>query len=218
MTTPTPTRPRRSQRSGPDAHGGTMTAVTPRTDELRQRVIAAAVDLLATGGVDALTTRALAQHAGTTTMTIYSRFGGMDGVLTAVLGQGFAMLAERLATVADTTDPRADVEEVCLVYRAFALESRALYTVMFESDLHDAIAQAGPSPDEAFGQLRRRVARALSGAARGDIDAATFSTWALCHGLSSLERSGIGSKMRPISAEKSFRAAIGAHLLGWGAA
>jgi AcrR family transcriptional regulator len=195
-----------------------MMVMTARKDHLRERLTAAAVEVLATGGVDALTARALAERAETTTMAIYSRFGGMDAVLVAVLGEGFAMLADQLNAVADTANPRADVEEVCLAYRAFALESSALYTVMFDSGLRDAIAEAGSSPQEAFAHLHRRVARALPDTDPASVETASFSTWALCHGLVSLERSGIGSKLRQRSASSVFRSAIDAHLRGCGAA
>lgn len=195
-----------------------MIAGGARHEDLRDRVIAAAVELLAGGGLDALTTRALAKRAGTTTMTIYSRFGGMDGVLTAVLSRGFALLEEQLDAVPDTADARADVVAATLVYRAFAHESEAMYTVMFESDLRDAIAQAGESPGDAFRQLRRRVERTLGGADDARVDTAAFSIWALCHGLVTLERSGIGATMRSTDARDVYVAAIHAHLVGFGAA
>ena len=52
----------------------------PRTPdpELESRIIAAALRLLDRGGEDAITMRAVAQEAGTTTPTIYERFPDRD--------------------------------------------------------------------------------------------------------------------------------------------
>ncbi|MGF2047081.1 helix-turn-helix domain-containing protein, partial [Enterococcus gallinarum] len=53
-------------------------------DDVRERIIAAAADLLQDGGTAAVTTRAVAERASTQAPTIYRLFGDKDGLLDAV--------------------------------------------------------------------------------------------------------------------------------------
>ena len=58
----------------------------------REALLAAAHDLLATEGPAALTVRRIAAAAGMSTMNVYSRFGGKDGVLDELFIDGFRRL------------------------------------------------------------------------------------------------------------------------------
>jgi AcrR family transcriptional regulator len=63
--------------------------ILPRTPdpELEERVARAALRLLDAGGMPALTMRAVAKEAGTTTPTIYERFADREDLLEAVRGE-----------------------------------------------------------------------------------------------------------------------------------
>ena len=56
--------------------------------------------LLAAGGRDAVSTRAVAAAAGTQAPTIYRLFGDKDGLLAAVVDFGWAAFLDRKRTVA----------------------------------------------------------------------------------------------------------------------
>ena len=64
--------------------------------DTREALLAAAHDLLATEGAGALTVRRIAAAAGMSTMNVYSRFGGKDGVLDELFVDGFRRLAETM--------------------------------------------------------------------------------------------------------------------------
>ena len=68
----------------------TPDAAATAGEQPRQRVIEAAIDLLARGGRDAVTTRAVAVAAGLQPPAIYRLFGDKDGLLEAVAEHGFA--------------------------------------------------------------------------------------------------------------------------------
>jgi AcrR family transcriptional regulator len=57
---------------------------------MRAQIVEVAAGLLASGGRDAVSTRAVAAAAGTQAPTIYRLFGDKDGLLAAVLEYGFA--------------------------------------------------------------------------------------------------------------------------------
>src|SRR5215213_5805048 len=88
--------------NGTAEYGGRPMAQAPasprsragRPDETREALLAAAHDLLAREGAAALTVRRIAAAAGVSTMNVYSRFGGKDGVLDALLIEGFEKLTE----------------------------------------------------------------------------------------------------------------------------
>ena len=77
--------------------------------------------------------RSLTARAGTTTMAVYTHFGGMPGLWSAVRQEGFGRLAERLGRVATTDDPVRDLAALGAAYAAHALAHPALYRVMFDA-------------------------------------------------------------------------------------
>ena len=65
----------------------------------------AAHDLLAAEGSTGLTVRRIAAAAGVSTMNVYSRFGGKDGVVDELFIDGFRQLTKHMADTASTPDP-----------------------------------------------------------------------------------------------------------------
>ena len=61
-------------------------------DSVGSTLLKAASDLLATEGPGALTVRRIANAAGVSTMNVYSRFGGKDGVVEQLFIEGFTRL------------------------------------------------------------------------------------------------------------------------------
>jgi AcrR family transcriptional regulator len=88
---------------------------------VRQRILEAALALLKTGGAAALTTRAVAQRAEVTEVSIFNNFGSKAGLLWALIEEvlpQYTALRERLAAPA-TPDVEAWLVEVFLAARAF---------------------------------------------------------------------------------------------------
>src|SRR3954470_4592384 len=94
-----------------------------RTPELRDKVLQAAVAMLADDGVAGLTTRRVAQDAGTSIPAVYELFGDKAGLVREIYFEGFRQLFRRLDTVPETPDPRADLMKVCTVIRAFVRDN-----------------------------------------------------------------------------------------------
>lgn len=64
-------------------------------------------------------------------MAVYTYFGGMPGLVRAVIREGFARLAEHLATVPVSADPVVDLFRLAVAYRQSAHAGPHLYAVMF---------------------------------------------------------------------------------------
>jgi AcrR family transcriptional regulator len=162
-----------------------------RSDDTREALLAAAHDLLATEGPGALTVRRIAAAAGVSTMNVYSRFGGKDGVLDELFIDGFRRMGESMAGAPTTDDPIADLRACGDSYRRFARENPTYYSLMFDRAAGDFVP-SDEALSHALGALGRvvdRVQRAMdAGAIRpGDAFQTAAALWACDHGMASLE-------------------------------
>lgn len=184
-------------------------------DETSEALLAAAHRLLTTDGPDALTVRRIATEAGMSTMNVYSRFGGKDGVIDELYSYGYDHLFAALDAVPESGDTIADLVQVADAYRSFALDHPMYYEIMFRRFTPSQL-----SVERALAGLARFVGRIERGAERGtislpdDLDpsGATAWLWATCHGLISLELDGIATETIDWSA--LYRAAIRTALTG----
>jgi AcrR family transcriptional regulator len=137
-----------------------------------------------------ITLRSLVAGTGVSTMAVYTYFGGMDGVWTALRQEGFTRLAAKIATVATSADPVRDLSALGAAYLSNALDNPDLYRVMFDVtfDLEDSQAA-----DETLQCLVHAVERAKNaGRFRAGTDSLELATqsWTIGHGLASLVVTG----------------------------
>ena len=100
-------------------------------DSTAEALMDAAERTITEEGVEALSLRELARDAGTTTRAIYSLFGSKNGLLAALGGRAFNLLQRDIEALPATDQPGADLVEVALVFRRFALEHPALFSIAF---------------------------------------------------------------------------------------
>ena len=196
-----------------------MPRVKQRTQEMRDRLLSVAADLLAEEGAAGLTTRSLAARAETSAPALYELFGDKAGVVRELYFQGFRQLSEQLAALAETEDPIADLWTTASAYRRFIRANRALAEVMFSRPFADF----SPGPDElaATSSVRvlivGRVRRCIDlGRLHGDETDVAHVLVALLQGMAFAEAAGrLGTSTESI--ERRWRLAIGAVLNGFGA-
>ncbi|MGI5170483.1 TetR/AcrR family transcriptional regulator [Spirillospora sp. CA-253888] len=161
---------------------------------LREALLRAARELLDERGPSGLAVRDIAARAGVAPMGVYNRFGSKDGILNALLEEGFAELAAAV-TVRPDADPLGAIATGMGNYRAFALANPAMYRLMFDLP----IAGFEPSPEARMGALAAferlieavRLGIATGHLAPGDPEEIAQRIWAGCHGATSLELRGI---------------------------
>jgi len=161
----------------------------PRPDTVRLRLVEQAAALLA--GPEPVTLRRVAAAAGTSTMAVYTHFGGMPGLWQAVRQEGFTRLAAALAGLAPSPDPVADLMRIASAYTANAMGAPALYRAMFDAarDLADSDAADAP-----FALLADAVGRAVdAGRFDADTEPQVVATrmWVQAHGLVILAVTGV---------------------------
>lgn len=115
-----------------------MSSTAPKPDgrqDVRDRVVLAAADLLHDDGVDAVTTRAVAARAGVQAPTIYRLFGDKDGLLDAVAEHVMAVFSTEKAAMVDAagangTDPVEALRAGWDATIAFGLANPDLFVIM----------------------------------------------------------------------------------------
>lgn len=107
-----------------------MTSEQPRS--VRDDLLHAAIGLLDDHGPDALQTRKVASAAGTSTMAVYTHFGGMRALIAAVTVEAWGQFDAALR-VPQTDDPVADLLTTGAAYRRYAIERPHMYRLMFGS-------------------------------------------------------------------------------------
>lgn len=183
--------------------------------------------LLATGGPEAVTVRAVADEADTTTRAVYAVFGSKEGLLAALAARGYALLAELVDGLPVTDDPAADLVDAGLVaFRGFALSRPHLFRVTFDQVSEELIRDpaANAALVDSYDALVRRI-RALRAA--GGIGEATdaeiaFGFHSLCVGLANgeLDRRpppegpGFWRPVHGVDGERLWRVAVAALVAG----
>lgn len=184
--------------------------------------------LLDTDGPDALQVRRIAAEVGSSTMTVYTHFGSMIDLRTAVIQEGLLRFATALDQVGQTEDAIADLFAQGVAYRRFALDNPHLYRMMFgvstpksdQQNFRDLSIGDSPSalPEgtTAFGLLAKVTERA---AAQGRLvvpDTVAFAAqiWSAIHGYVLLEMAGFfgadGKGMGEVLAPLTIALLIGA--------
>ena len=105
----------------------------------RDRVLAAATRLLAEGGRDAISTRAVATGAGLQAPVIYRLFGDKQGLLDAVAAHVFEAYLGSKAVSPHTGDPVEDLREGWDLHVEFGLANPATYALIYGDPRSDAV-------------------------------------------------------------------------------
>ena len=170
-------------------------------DETSQALLEAAHRLLAEHGSEALTVRRIATEAGMSTMNVYSRFGGKDGVIDELYSDGFSRMYAAIGSVPTTDDVATDLVDMAYAYRRFALDNPTYYKVMFRTAIHEFTPSAD-SLELARSGLAVIADRVRVGQEAGQVrsddghEALVVAAWlwATCHGLVTLEIFSVGSE------------------------
>ncbi len=193
---------------------GSMARPVVHNDSLRQQLLSVTAELVDRDGPAKVTLRDVASAAGTSTTAVYSLFGGKSQLLTAVVDDGFRSFGDSQAAAA-----YEGLRGLGVAYRAWALEHRALYRLMFGGALA-AYVDCQPSPEVAAGSmepLMEAVAAAQSEGALmpAPIEMVAFAIWGQVHGLVSLELAQVGPPDADWAA--AYSSALDAVARGWAA-
>jgi AcrR family transcriptional regulator len=119
---------------GAAADGPQQRAAAPSP---RERILQAAMELVAASDGNAVSTRQITERAGVTAPTLYHHFGDKDGLMEAVVARGFEEFIRSEGSIEHTDAPIEDVKRLWDVHVQFGVTHAQLYLLMF--------GNAGPS-------------------------------------------------------------------------
>ena len=176
-------------------------------ESTRESLRAEAERIVAEHGLAALSVRAVAEAAHTTTRAVYSTFGSKDGLVDALAQTAFQFLDTEIAKLPETDDPLRDAIDVAVkVFRRLALEHPVLYRIAFQRVA--PVLRAGPEVTEArqraFAQLQGKIRRLEQAGLLGgtSLQDATVAIEAMMEGLANAELRGRTLPILPAGKEK----------------
>ncbi len=174
------------------------TAADAPSNGVAERLIDAAVALLAEEGPSAIKARSVAAKAGMSSMVVYSHFGGVPELLNAVVDHGFNQIGDAFARIGASEDPVADLFTMALTTLSYARANPHLYDAMFGLSTRatyrpapdKGVRRAGHSPafNAAYAHVTEAAARLdTSGFTVNDPKAVAGALWSFVHGYITLE-------------------------------
>ncbi|MER7578729.1 TetR/AcrR family transcriptional regulator [Kitasatospora sp. NPDC097691] len=191
--------------------------MTDQDRDLRARLVAAGVELVATGGVQALGLREIARHAGVSHGAPRRYFPTHRELLAAIARDGFGRLTDALAgadalAVGTGAGARGRLDALARAYLGFAAADPGMFELMFR---HDLLEGSGAELRRTTVPLFRTFVGLVAELHPGSDDpaVATAALWSNLHGLAQLRAWG---SLRLITGSEDvdplLRAALDAHL------
>lgn len=190
---------------------------------LREALVAAALELIAAKGPAGFTVAEAARLARVSPAAPYRHFRDADALLAEVAMRGFDRLTEAMATAfkANRSRPVAAFEAAGRAYLDFARTQPAYYAAMFDGrispDDHPGLLAAS---DHAFMVLRDAadlVAADMPKSSRPPALMMALHAWTMAHGIAALFVRATPSRRRlPMSAEDLLEAGLLVYLQGLG--
>jgi AcrR family transcriptional regulator len=169
----------------------------------RQQLVEAGIQILERDGLAALSVRKLAAETGSSTMAVYTHFGGMTGLIDAIASETFIRFTQALTDIPQTDDPVADFFVMGARYREFALANPQRYQMMFGTSAeslnwyHADLTVTGSAAARvdfavSFEALLDAVRRMIdAGRIRDDgVSVVAGRMWSISHGAALLEMAG----------------------------
>lgn len=168
-----------------DADAAATAVATPH-----EAILEAARDLIATGGIEAMSMRAVAERVGVSATAIYHHYVNKQALVDAVVRRAFERFGAEMEAATDR-EPRGSLARVRAfgeAYVRFALEHEAYFRIIFSiaaptlRDIDDLPAGAG------YPLLCETIEDAMASGEirRGDVHLMAHYLWAHVHGVVTL--------------------------------
>jgi AcrR family transcriptional regulator len=165
--------------------------------DLRQALIAAALELVSEKDIDSVSLREVARRVGVSHAAPYRHFADKETLLAAVAQEGFQMLHHALETVLHKApfSPLKRLQEIGVAYVDFALQHCTHYRLMF-SAYGATSAQQDPELEQAATQAFMVLVNSIKkGQQEGvirqdDTEQLALAAWSMTHGLAMLLMDG----------------------------
>lgn len=162
-------------------------------EELRQRILQAARDLIMRDGFEALTMRKIAEQVEYSPAAIYLHFKDRDEIAKQLSREGFAELFRALEPAGRNANPVDRVRHIAQAYVQFGMENPETYRLIFMEYKYLAVVFGGDSQESEDPTSRAAFDLLVNAAAELPfrVDATpqqvAETLWAAVHGIVSLK-------------------------------
>lgn len=171
---------------------------------LKVALVQAALKVIESEGIEALSLREIASLVGTSHTAPYRHFQDKNELLAAVAEEGFRALNRQMKDVIQKNNPLKDFQKLGITYVLFATENSASFRAMYARELEDksrypSLLQAS---QETFHFMELTIQRCQQEGLMGEFRAEeiALSAWSIVHGLSNLINNG--QLLKPFSVKK----------------
>lgn len=167
---------------------------------LQEALIAAGISLLEQGGISALSLRKCAALAGVSHAAPAHHFGGLDGLIAAIVAKGFSSFTDYMVHERDNAglDPKLRLKGILRGYLAFADENAALFTLMFGTRINIEVNEELAAIAAKSYQVLAETCAPLISPDDPTPRATEILVWSLVHGYASLRQYGQVTPNGPI--------------------
>ena len=189
--------------------------MAPSPTDTAERLVQAALDVLAQEGIEGLTLRRVAREAGVSHSAPLRHYPSFAALCAEVAGRGFQGLEEALDKAAALLPPGSDpIDRLSAAGRAYVAEAIAnpgVFALMFRPEWLDrSQPRYAEHASSAFGQLVNLVRAAQDAGLQPERDTRTLAgaVWCTVHGLATLWSGGALSEATGASLESITEAAL----------
>jgi AcrR family transcriptional regulator len=178
------------------------TRATAPPDDVRARVLTAAVMLIDKVGLAGVSMREVARAAGVSHQAPYHYFADREAIFAALAEEGFKILTERLERTLELPVPAVDrFVQAGQTYVEFAFDHPALFRIMFRPDIvaMERFPDVKACGDRAFQTVPALVQACIAEGLPADpsVEALVILAWSIPHGLACLLLDGPLAKKFP---------------------
>lgn len=161
--------------------------------DTKSKIIKSTLTLYLQGGLEAVSMRKVADHAGLSTMAAYRHFKNKDELLNHVIMEGFRSFQSYFAKAKTIPDPIASLKMCMHLYAEFAREQPEFYEMMFMARLRSDDAELMHKHQQQIQMallfLTERVKACVKSGLIKKLEpkSCALRLWSLCHGLVSLQ-------------------------------
>ncbi len=186
-------------------------------EELRERIVAVATQIIQERGLEAFTAREIARHIGYSPGTIYNVFRNLDAIILAIEGRMLERLEAKLREMPKNGDARAHLLEVADSYVTFTHDNPQLWNLLFEHRMTNG-QKAPEEHQQRLDGLLQIIEEALGSfitdAEEGDLKRSARVLWASVHGITSLSTTDKLSNVTSDTAQPLVRDLVSTYLDG----
>jgi AcrR family transcriptional regulator len=173
-------------------------------EELREHILKAATELIATEGLTGLSAREVARRIGYSAGTIYNVFVNLDDLILTIESRMLDQLDAQLRDLPRLPEPRAHLLQLAQAYLKFTHDNPRLWNLLFEHHLPanvDVPDEYRTKLDDLLAKIEDALRPLAAGRDDAEIKRRARVLWAGVHGITSLSTA---DKLSSVTAEAAW--------------